>query len=99
DLDEGGELIIHMGAGAGPAIAEGANPASTLTKYETNEVDRLRREGDRAYWLADDPLKNFPAARSATLKLCESGEAWGCDQAAHSFATGLGGGIDHARAV
>jgi TPR repeat protein len=99
DLDEGGELIIHMGAGAGPTNADGANPANTLTKYETNELARLKKDGDRQYWRADDPLKNFPAARSATLKLCESGDAWGCEQAARSLATGLGGGTDYPRAV
>ncbi len=65
DLDQGGELVIHMGAGAAPAsTAEGANPAGTLTHYETIELDRLKKDANH-YWQEDDPLKNFPAARSA----------------------------------
>ena len=101
DLDEGGELIIHLGAGPSTA-AEGANPATTLTKYETNEVARMRQEGsDKAnpYWSDDDSLKNFPAARSAALKLCDGGDGWGCAEAAISFASGLGGGTDYPRAI
>jgi TPR repeat protein len=97
DLDEGGELIIHLGAGASPSKTDGANPASTLTKYETIEVDRMKKE--HPYWQADDPLKNFPAARSAALKLCDGGDNWGCQEAAASFRTGLGGGRDYSRAV
>ena len=93
DLDQGGELIIHLGAGPSTTAADGVNPAKTLTKYETNEVARIRKEG-RGYWQADDPLKNFPAARSGALKLCDGGEGWGCLQAANSFALGLGGGTD-----
>jgi len=42
DDDQGGELVIHMGAGAQPAAANGSDPDSTLTKYETLELDRLK---------------------------------------------------------
>ena len=98
DLDEGGELIIHLGAGATPATAaDAANPATTMTRYETNELARLK--SDKHYWRDDDPLKNFPAARSASLKLCDSGDGWGCFQAGRSFQSGLGGGSDYSRAV
>jgi TPR repeat protein len=88
-----------MGAGAAPAATgDGSNPAATLTHYESLELDRLKKEA-RRYWQDDDPLKNFPAARSATVKLCESGDGWGCAQAADSFRKGLGGGMDYTRAV
>lgn len=94
DDDRGGELVIHMGSGAQPAAADGANPAAAFTKYETLELDRLKKEGNR-YWQNDDPLKNFPAARSVALKLCDAGDDsvkyWGCEQAARSFRSGLGG--------
>ena len=82
DLDEGGELLIHLSA----------------PKYETSELDRMKKEG-RLYWQDDDPLKNFKVARNAALKLCDGGESWGCEQAARSFRTGLGGGTDYARAA
>ena len=84
DWDQGGELIIHMGAGATTAgAADGANPG--LTKYEASELARMRKEDGRHYWQDDDPLKNFPAARSAALKLCDGGDSWGCEQGARSF--------------
>jgi TPR repeat protein len=97
DLDEGGELVIHMGAGSTPATADSSNPAVMLTKYESLELDRLKKQGN-LYWQDDDPLKNFPAARSAALKLCDGGDSWGCDEAARSFRTGLGGGTDYPQA-
>ena len=71
DDDRGGELVIHMGAGAQPAAADAANPELTFTKYETQELGRLKKDGNR-YWLDDDPTKNFPAARSVAEKLCDS---------------------------
>src|SRR5581483_11057768 len=95
DWDQAGELIIHMGAGA-PA-ANTATPG--LTKYEVSELARMRNEDGGRYWRADDPLKNFPAARSAALRLCEDGDSWGCEQAARSFGNGLGGGRDYPRAL
>ena len=98
DLDGGGELIIPLGAGAAPTVDSYAKQASTLTPLETAEIAKLRKD-DRRYWQDDDPLKNFPAARSATLKLCDTGDGWGCAQAADSFRKGLGGGMDYTRAV
>ena len=59
----------------------------------------MRKEDGRHYWQDDDPLKNFPAARSAALKLCDGGDSWGCEQAARSFGNGLGGGKDYPRAL
>jgi len=97
DLDQGGELIIHLGSGPGATTADGENPAKTLTKYETDAVAQMRKD-DRGYWVADDPLKNFPAARNGAVKLCDGGEGWGCLEAARSFAMGLGGGTDYPRA-
>jgi uncharacterized protein len=97
DLDGGGELIIPLGAGAVPAGSAGKNGAA-LTPLETAEVAKMRRD-DRRYWQNDDPLKNFPAGRSAAVKLCQGGDGWGCAQAADSFRKGLGGGMDFAQAV
>ncbi|MEI9968192.1 MAG: hypothetical protein WDM87_06040 [Terracidiphilus sp.] len=34
DDDQGGELVIHMGVGAQPAVTNGSDPDATLTKYE-----------------------------------------------------------------
>jgi TPR repeat protein len=99
DLDAGGELIIPLGAGAAASTtAAGADPASTLTRLERNEIARLKKDG-RGYWQDNDPLKNFPAARSGTLKLCDGGDTWGCEEAARSFRLGLGGDMDYTRAV
>lgn len=98
NLDAGGELIIPLGAGSGSAAAAGSDPKSTLTKLETNEIAKIRKD-ERHYWLDDDPLKNFPAARSGALKLCDSGDSWGCGQGAKSFRLGLGGDQDYTRAV
>jgi hypothetical protein len=97
DLDGGGELIIPLGAGAA-ASGSSSKQAATLTPLESSEVAKLKKD-DRRYWQDDDPLKNFPAARSATVKLCESGDGWGCAQAADSFRKGLGGGMDYTQAV
>jgi TPR repeat protein len=97
DLDGGGELIIPLGAGAAESSSSDKQ-ADPLTPLETSEVAKIRTD-DRRYWQDDDPLKNFPAARSATVKLCESGDGWGCAQAADSFRKGLGGGMDYTQAV
>jgi TPR repeat protein len=98
NLDAGGDLIIPLGAGAASTAAAGSDPKSTLTKLETAEIAKIRKD-QRHYWLDDDPLKNFPAARSGALKLCDGGDAWGCGQAAKSFRAGLGGDQDYTRAV
>ena len=46
--DEGGELIIHLGAGVAPAKGgDGANPADTLTTNEIDELERVRKEERR----------------------------------------------------
>jgi len=97
DLDGGGELIIPLGAGAAPT-GSSSKQGVALTPFETSEVAKIRKD-DRRYWQDDDPLKNFPAARSATVKLCDSGDGWGCAQAADSFRKGLGGGMDFTQAV
>jgi TPR repeat protein len=97
DLDGGGELIIPLGAGSAAPSARGKQTAA-LTQLENSELTRLRKD-DRRYWQDDDPLKNFPAARSATVKLCASGDGWACAQAADSFRKGLGGGMDYTQAV
>jgi len=97
DLDGGGELIIPMGAGAAPPATSGKQ-AVALTSLESDEIAKIRKD-DRRYWQEDDPLKNFPAARSATMKLCTTGDGWACAQAADSFRKGLGGGMDYAQAV
>jgi uncharacterized protein len=96
DLDGGGELIIPLGAGA--ATASSKQAAAKLTTLENNEIAKLHKD-DRHYWQDDAPLKNFPAARSATIKLCDSGDGWGCAQAADSYRKGLGGVMDFAQAV
>ena len=98
DLDAGGELIIPLGAGAAAPAGSSGKQGSALTPLETVEIAKLKKD-DRRYWQEDDPLKNFPAARSATMKLCDSGDGWGCAQAADSFRKGLGGGMDYTRAV
>jgi hypothetical protein len=98
DLDGGGELLIPLGAGAAPSADTSGKQASALTTLESVEIAKLKQD-DRRYWQDDDPLKNFPAARSATIKLCDTGDGWGCAQAADSFRKGLGGGMDYARAV
>ena len=98
DLDGGGELIIPLGAGAATPVDPQSKQPSAMTPLESGEIAKLRKD-DRRYWQDDDPLKNFPAARSATLKLCASGDGWGCAQAADSFRKGLGGGMDYAQAV
>jgi TPR repeat protein len=98
DLDGGGELIIPLGSGAAGAANSPGKQTAALTPLESAEIAKLKKE-DRGYWQDDDPLKNFPAARSATVKLCESGDGWGCAQAADSLRKGLGGGMDYARAV
>jgi TPR repeat protein len=97
DLDGGGELIIPLGAGAVGKGSSGKR-ADQLTFLENSEIAKIKKD-DRRYWQDDDPLKNFPAARSATMKLCENGDGWGCAQAADSFRKGLGGGMDYAQAV
>ncbi len=97
DLDGGGELIIPLGAGAAASGSSGKRNG-WLTPLEASEVAKIK-SNDRRYWQDDDPLKNFPAARSATIKLCDSGDGWGCAQAADSFRKGLGGGMDYTRAV
>ena len=98
DLDGGGELLIPLGAGAAPPADGSDKRVSALTPLESVEIAKLKKD-DRRYWQDDDPQKNFPAARSATLKLCDSGDGWGCAQAADSFRKGLGGGMDYTRAV
>jgi len=114
DPDDGGELIIPLGSGSSAAATSVAAspsgtpvatrsdaaiaPAGLLTALEASEVSRLRTD-DRHYWQDDDPLKNFPAARSATLKLCNRGDNWACAQASTSFHTGLGGEFNNARAL
>ncbi len=97
DLDGGGELIIPLGAGAAPVVSAGKQTVA-LTPLENDEIAKIRKD-DRRYWQDDDPLKNFPAGRSATVKLCGTGDGWGCAQAADSFRKGLGGGMDYAQAV
>jgi len=97
DLDGGGELIIPLGAGSAASGSKGKQAAS-LTLLESSEVAKIKKD-DRRYWQDDDPLKNFPAARSAAVKLCESGDGWGCAQAADSLRKGLGGGMDYTQAV
>jgi TPR repeat protein len=97
DLDGGGELIIPLGAGVA-ASGSSSKQNGLLTLLESTEVARIKQD-DRRYWQNDNPLKNFPAARSATIKLCESGDGWGCAQAAESLRKGLGGGMDYAQAV
>jgi TPR repeat protein len=97
DLDGGGELIIPLGAGAAANDTTGKQ-TTTLTALESTEVAKIKKD-DRRYWQDDDPLKNFPAARSATVKLCGAGDGWGCAQAADSYRKGLGGGADDTRAV
>jgi len=97
DLDGGGELIIPLGAG-GAAKGSSGNRADQLTFLESSEIAKIKKD-ERRYWQDDDPLKNFPAARSATMKLCENGDGWGCAQSADSFRKGLGGGTDFAQAV
>jgi hypothetical protein len=97
DLDGGGELLIPLGAGAVPPADASDKHTSALTPLESVEIAKLKKD-DRRYWQDDDPLKNFPAARSATLKLCDNGDGWGCAQAADSFSKGLGGGMDYTRA-
>ena len=97
DLDGGGELIIPLGAGAAAKGSSGEQ-ADPRTPLESVEITKIKKD-DRRYWQEDDPLKNFPAARSATVKLCESGDGWGCAQAADSFRKGLGGGMDYTQAV
>lgn len=90
--DEGGQLVIQLGAGAQPTVS-GADLAASLTRNESIEFEKLKKQG-RNYWQDDDPLKNFAAARSAVMKYCDNGDMWGCDQSARSFRTGLGGGTD-----
>jgi len=97
DLDGGGELIIPLGAGTAAKGSAGKQGAA-LTPLESTEVAKIRKD-DRRYWQDDDPLKNFPAARSASVKLCAGGDGWGCAQAADSFRKGLGGGVDYTQAV
>jgi TPR repeat protein len=92
DFDDGGELIIPLGAGTAKEGKAG------LTQLESDEVAKVKKIG-RTYWDDDEPSRNFPAARTAVLKLCESGEAWGCWQAAESFGSGRGGGKEFMRAV
>ena len=99
DLDDGGELIIPLGAGtATTTTGSAAERAAGLTILESSEAARIRKD-ERRYWQDDDPLKNFPAARSATEKLCASGDGWACAQAAQSFRKGLGGRVDFPRAI
>ena len=90
--DEGGQLVIHLGSGAQPG-GEQRQSAASLTRNESIEIEKLKKQG-RLYWQDDDPLKNFAAARSAVMKYCDHEDNWGCDQAARSFRTGLGGGTD-----
>ena len=98
-VDDGGELVIHLGAGANTEAggAHVANGTAGLTSLESSEVAKIR--SDRSYWRDDSTLKNFPAGRSGALKLCDSGDNWGCEEAAKSFRTGLGGGTDYSRAI
>jgi TPR repeat protein len=98
DLDGGGELLIPLGAGATPPADTAGQRASAFTSLESVEIAKVKKD-DRRYWQDDDPLKNFPASRSATVKLCDGGDGWGCAQAADSFRKGLGGGTDYTRAV
>jgi len=99
DLDAGGELIIPLGAGTAPrSQSASGNSAGALNEREVNEVARIRKDG-RRYWVDDDAQKNFPAARSATLNLCGTGDGWACAQVADSFRLGLGGHADFTRAV
>jgi TPR repeat protein len=98
DLDEGGELVIHMGAGSQPARADSSNPDVMLTKYEARELDKLKNQG-KQYWQDDDPLKNFPAARSAALKLCDGGELSACRSLGYFYRNGLGGELDETKAL
>ena len=98
DLDDGGELIIPLGAGTATTNGSAAERAAGLTMLESSETARIRRD-ERRYWQDDDPLKNFPAARTATEKLCTSGDGWACAQAAQSFRKGLGGRMDFPRAI
>ena len=75
DLDGGGELIIPLGAGSAAACGSSGKQAAALTPLENSEIAKIRKD-DRRYWQDDDPLKNFPAARSATVKLCATGDGW-----------------------
>jgi hypothetical protein len=77
DLDGGGELLIPLGAGVGavPPVGNSATEPSVLTTREISEIAKLK-QNDRHYWQDDDPQKNFPAARSATVKLCDIGDGW-----------------------
>jgi TPR repeat protein len=99
DLDAGGELIIPLGAGSTAAANPSAPESPTaLTQLETSELEKIR-QNDRRYWEQDSPLKNFPAARSAAIKLCNGGDGWACAQAANSYRFGLGGGTNYTLAV
>jgi TPR repeat protein len=99
DLDAGGELIIPLGNGAATSTPNNQpSPIIELSQLESSELARIRRNSQN-YWLDDDPIKNFPAARSATLSLCAGGDGWACGQAAASFRLGLGGASDYQRAV
>jgi TPR repeat protein len=95
DLDEGGELIFPLGSGADQTQS---SASESLTELEKRQIARIR-SGESHYWDDDDPLKNFPAARSGTLKMCDAGVAWACGEAAESFRTGGGGSEDYQRAV
>jgi TPR repeat protein len=99
DLDDGGELVIPLGSGTVSAkAAPGPNSGDTLTQQERDAIAQVHKD-ERYYWTHNDPAKNFPAARSAVVKLCVSGDSWACGQAATSFWAGSGGPRDYARAV
>jgi TPR repeat protein len=70
----------------------------TFTRLESNELVRMHQKA-LFYWYDDNPLKDFPAARSAALKLCDANDGWGCAQAAYSFQLGLGGARDDTRSL
>jgi TPR repeat protein len=99
NLDAGGEMIIPLGTGTGTSsdASPPVHSTTALTRLESIEIARAKKDG-RRYW-QPDPLKNFPAARSAALKLCDGGDGWACSQAAESLGSGLGGSKDYELAI
>lgn len=67
----------RAGAGSALAKADSSGPDVRLTKYEALKLDKVKKQGQQC-WQDDDLLKNFPAARSAALKLCDSGDKGAC---------------------
>jgi TPR repeat protein len=81
-----------------PNLPTASKQQLTFSRLENNELARMR-DVHLFYWQDDNPLKDFPAARSAALKLCDNQDGWGCAEASYSFRYGLGGDRDDARAL